>query len=677
MYEFIDVNAESGYSLPAEALKINGEYIENVIDGYRTLHVSGREALSPDVESFSTGNRDGTRRKYKRYPERIITVTYQLCAESSEAYREAYNRLGGILNIEDAELIFNDEQDKYFIGTPCIIGAVEPGKNSVVGEFEIICTDPFKYSVIEYEATPAQGDTSLLINYNGTYKAFPTLQAEFYSEDETSPDGALVNELTGRGDCGYVAFFSDNEKSIQLGKPDEIDGESTQAPSQTLVNSLFKTASAWEVAAQSLWTVNNGAVADAEQSGIVGMGVASYSAAAAAETSGTLLTTASTVSSPTINYKITAKASNRTADSVKVVFSITSWLHSDAAFFGTGYGLTGRVYINGSWLTVTLKSTSASWRGKSAHTVNLTVTVTGLAASTATLTGIKFKVTRSDSSGSAGTLRETACKNLTIPQYADNVPDTYFLTSTSYGSGNGWHGPSITREIPAGTLNCTLSFSQELSIGNSEGSPAQYGAFQALLTTGSGQTRVIVAGLSINKSVSGASAKAHFYLNGIIVGTADIDASYDNDTFGIDRTTSINKSGETVTFTVGGLKKSFRDAALAATSIDGISFSFLQYGASPVLAKNGLYWAKFVKDGGDSWNDIPNVFSANDTVVADCRSGKIYLNGAETPALGALGNEWEEFVLKPGLNQISFAYSDWVDDEYAPVITVRYREVYL
>ena len=62
---------------------------------------------------------------------------------------------------------------------------------------------------------------------------------------------------------------------------------------------------------------------------------------------------------------------------------------------------------------------------------------------------------------------------------------------------------------------------------------------------------------------------------------------------------------------------------------------------------------------------------------ADCSIGEVYLNGVISPQLGALGNDWEEFCLKPGLNQIGIAYSNWVTDEHAPQFKVRYREAYL
>lgn len=136
-------------------------------------------------------------------------------AADDAAFRESYNKLGNILNVDDAEIIFNDEQDKFFIGTPTLVDEVDPGSNSITGEIEITCLDPLKYSVVEYEAETSIDDPgTLLVDYGGTYKAYPILEADFYDEVET--DDETTTELTGNGDCGYVAFFTENEKIIQL-----------------------------------------------------------------------------------------------------------------------------------------------------------------------------------------------------------------------------------------------------------------------------------------------------------------------------------------------------------------------------------------------------------------------------------------------------------------------------
>ncbi len=687
MYNFIDVTEVSeSVVLPSEALKINGEYIENLISGYRTLTVSGREALSPELTAYETGVRDGSVVKNKRFPARTIIVKYQITAESSEAFREAYNQLAYILNVEDAELIFNDEQDKFFIGTPSYIGEVEPGMNSVVGEFEIYCADPFKYSVVEYEATPSLDESSILIDYNGTYKAYPTLEADFYTEEDA--DGETAGRLTGAGDCGFVAFFNEDERIIQLGDPDEEDGTNPYAKSQTLANQSFTKNNAWGSAAKKLWAVNNGNVLPSGlvQAGNVGMGVASYAVPSnPASTSGTLLNVASHAGSPVINYKVTAKTSGRTANSVKVAVAITGSLGRDSSYFLTGYGLQASIFIGGVWRNVTLKKTSDKWRGRTGHTVNLSFTVSGLTATTSRLTGIKFKVTRTDGLGTAGILNSTACSNLAISQYVADVPETYYLNPTSYGSSSGkWHGPSITRTLPLdasgedGATNFTLTYKQKMCIGSGNSDASQIGAFQVQLVDASGNN---VAGVRILKNKSGKKASLIFYINGVNVYTGSIDLSYNNKYFGAKesavQTSKITKSGNKITFSTGGIAKTFRDDAISALKVKKITFMFEQYSTTKALTYNGLYWAKFVKNNCNTYKDVPNKFSANDVVTANCKNGDIYLNGVLSPELGALGNDWEEFCLTPGLNQIGFAYSGWVTAEYAPSLKVRYREVFL
>ena len=679
MYEFRDVTEVSeGTILPSEALKINGEYIENIIGGYRTLNVSGREALSPDVVSEEVGASDGSRLKSKRYPERIIIVKYQLITKTPEEFREAYNKLAYILDVENAELIFNDEPDKFFIGTPCIIGSVDPGKNAVTGEFEILCTDPFKYSVIEYEATADLAESSILIDYNGTYRAFPTLQANFYEENDNENTA-----LTGAGDCGYVAFFTEDEKIVQIGNPDEVDTETAYDKSQTLFAPVFTNANSWDVG-KSSWSLNNGVVSSSavEQAGNVGIGIEQYAqAASAAKTSGTLLTAKSDIEAPTVNYKITAKTSERSASSVKVQIAITSSLGRDSSYFGRGFGLLGSVYIGGSWRNITLKTTSDYWRGKTGHTVNLTVTVSGLSASTTALSGIKFKVSRSDSvGGKTGVLEETKCNDLKISTYTSATPEKYYLYSADYGTGTQWHGATITRAIPKdatgdiGAKNFKVSYAHRLSIGSGSGATNQLGMLQVILSDSNGN---VVVGAAVVKSKAGKKATIKYYVNNTVAWTVDVDASYTNKCFQPSVASDISKSGDTITFNVGGVKKKFIDSNIKDTVVTKVTVVFSKYGTKTALTHNGLCWLKFVKNNCDTQANIPNKFGANDVLKADCRNGEITLNGVLSPELGALGNDWEEFYLTPGLNQIGYAFSDWVDAEYAPEFKVLYREVFL
>ena len=251
MYNFVDTNGYAeGTSLPSEALKINGAYLEHTVTGYRTLYVKGREMLAPDIETYETGVRDGSTLQSKRFPARTITVGYQLIASSAEAFRTAFNALNAALDVEEAELIFADEPDKFFIGTPFGRGDVPTGRNAITGEFDILCADPFKYSCTEYEVTPTLDDgTTFAIQYNGTYRSYPTLVAEFADEDDDTAGG-----LTGSGDCGYVAFLSDDAAIIQLGDPDEPDTEN-YAKSQTLTKQIF---TSYNATVASKWPINTG-----------------------------------------------------------------------------------------------------------------------------------------------------------------------------------------------------------------------------------------------------------------------------------------------------------------------------------------------------------------------------------------------------------------------------------
>lgn len=234
MYEFIDVTAGEvpENPKPSEALMINGSYIEDLISGYRTLYVEGRETLLAEAESYEVGLRDGTVLQSRRFPERVLTIGYQLICETSEDFRDAFNALNTILNTKNAELVFDDEPDKYFIGTPVTPEDVDPGTNSIVSEFSILCNDPFKYSktLTQVDTTThtdtvvdEDGNTTtvtsqvLTTNNTGGYKTYPKFEVQFATDEEDS-------ELGTQADCGYVLFAKGGtDYSVQIGDDQEKD----------------------------------------------------------------------------------------------------------------------------------------------------------------------------------------------------------------------------------------------------------------------------------------------------------------------------------------------------------------------------------------------------------------------------------------------------------------------
>lgn len=214
MYKFVDTTErQEEQILPSEALNFNGVYFENVISGYRTLYVSGRELIESEITDLDTDTMNGSRYRRRRYKPRTITVGYQLIAKSNEAFREAYNKLNSLLDAEEAKLIFLDEPDKYYVGTKVDAGDVPAGRNAITAELTFYCSDPFKYSVKEYEVTPTlDSGTTFAVDYKGTYKAHPIFEATMKDSEN-----------------GFIGYVDQDKHILQFGDIEEADGENYKA----------------------------------------------------------------------------------------------------------------------------------------------------------------------------------------------------------------------------------------------------------------------------------------------------------------------------------------------------------------------------------------------------------------------------------------------------------------
>lgn len=578
MYNFVDTIEHTSESiLPSEAMQFNGDYIEELIDGYRTLYVKGRDVLSPEIEVGEVGIRDGSYLKNKRFPARIITIGYQLLADDEEAFRTKFNALNDILNTEDAELIFRDEDDKYFIGTPNGYADVPEGRNNITSEFEIICADPFKYSVTEYEVTPTADDgKTFVVNYAGTYPAYPTLEADFYQSD--TPDNT-------DGDCGYIAFVNDRGNVLQFGKPDETDEVANE------VQEIITTTTTGET---------------------------------------------------------TISQSKRLLTEKFEGFNIEDWEYA-------GY------------------------------------------------------ISQPDVNKRSGDIAFT------------NYGTYYVLEAAGYGSTNvaGWHGPTACKIVaappaisgasnPTRSGNCSLSFKARFApVANEANAKKSRATLQAYLLDSSG---AMIAGIQVWKNGGTLKGSVRCYVRG--AGTVKtwnkVDLSRYNKYFGYAKGNTkpnlgvtIQKQGGKFSFNVGGLTFTYTRNSLANVVAYKVSFYFGKWKAEPVVdtvfvtsvtfndtavnytvpvtrtEENIRYLTEIV--------DIDNTFGTNDILVADCQNGTLWLNnsqetvgnGTERPDLGALGNDWEQFTLEKGVNQIGAFYSEWVADEYKPTFKLRYRERFL
>ena len=206
MYAFVNtVNSGIvGTNLPTEAMSYNGVYLENEIDGYRTLSVTGRELMESEVTDQEIDGMDGSYYRYKTTPARTITVRYQLLARGSREFRDAFNKMNKLLSGEQVKVIFNDESDKYFIGTKTSNTQVDGGSNNVIGEIEIYCTDPHKYSTTEKEFIATDGVLNIV--------------------NEGTVPVSIDYDVQTTSETGYIGLVSE-EGIMQYGKIEELDGE--------------------------------------------------------------------------------------------------------------------------------------------------------------------------------------------------------------------------------------------------------------------------------------------------------------------------------------------------------------------------------------------------------------------------------------------------------------------
>ena len=565
MYTFRDTtdHTEITPALPSEAVSINGQYLENVVDGYRTLYTKGRESLEVELNTYSVGVADGETFKYKRYPARKLTIGFQLIAPDTWEFRRRFNQLNNLLSLDEADFIFNDETDKFFAGIPIFNAEVEAGQLSVKGEWQIYCAYPFKRSIVPTVLTLDNAevtDTSatFAIEYKGGQPARPVLRAKFAG----AKSGGSSSE---DGDCGFVAFMDGNENIIQLGNPDIIDRDE-YASAVTFINHEFIDTTGWTVS-----DVTVGSISD------------------------------------------------------------TYWMN--------GQGQTQSYAIMGS---------SGSLKQTTDGAVNLEVDlVQRLCVSSPNQTGT-FGVSVSDAN--------------------DNVVVGFRIVK----SGNGTTGrvEYIVGGTVVGQDNIDVSYYNN-HFGYCQRTPVYVQETYTVPTTQRVKVQV--------KTKKKKKKKKYKTITQTVwvkrVRTVQRGWNYTQSNLN----SMIYKDGDEISFDIGNLPtRTFKAPALNQTVAKTIELY-----SSGTFNTNAVHSCLFRRETGAIFAEQPNVFTAGDIVEADCNDATVQIyregsiGGTLEPQYGALGNDWESFMLTNGVNQIRATWSDWVDPNYKPQIEIEYNEVFI
>ena len=159
----------------SQKMKVNGTYLEDLIPGYQTLEVKGREDVDMDISSMKVTRVDGERFQYKRKKARTLQVKYMIRGMGPDDFEQKYDRLKAAMKVSEAQLIFDDDPGRYWLGTPEKVSADFPGQSVSTGTIEITCHDPNKYALVEKTVSFVDGEAE--IYYSGTEETYPSFKA--------------------------------------------------------------------------------------------------------------------------------------------------------------------------------------------------------------------------------------------------------------------------------------------------------------------------------------------------------------------------------------------------------------------------------------------------------------------------------------------------------------------
>lgn len=253
--------------------------------------------------------------------------------------------------------------------------------------------------------------------------------------------------------------------------------------------------------------------------------------------------------------------------------------------------------------------------------------------------------------------------------------DEGFVNVSSYGTGTGWHGPSITTAIPQDInkeypVNWKASFRIDFNNGVKNNYPERVGHQSTSLVTEDG--KVLAALVVEDSEVSQHLITIKLYVDGKMVwNAADTSLRSICQRGTVEHTTCyIEKLGSEITFSASfaGIQQTFRTTT-PEKEIRSVTWYCAQYGTNSPMINNLIRVFSLVKHNTTKFTDIKNIFQPKDKLSVDFSNGTITLNGTPANSLGAIGNDY--FPIQGGDNNITVLKSGFAD---IPAVTITFRE---
>ncbi|QPC23089.1 phage tail family protein [Lacticaseibacillus paracasei subsp. tolerans] len=637
MYDFRETTpftGSDGNQHPAEAMLIDGQYIEDLIPGYSTLQVSGRELLSQSIEKQTIGKSDGEFIQYARNPSREIVVGYRLAAADNLSFRQAFYKLNSILHGDSHKVSFNDDPSKYWIATFSDIDDVPKGRNAITSSFTLFVPDGIAHSVATQTADNMPYKDVPVNLLTGTSNQLASTSLSGWNEH------VFGNVVPQAGTNYCFRVWIDNPTFDACAKLDCSDSSGSQivwAQGNTISAgtsgySIVKATTDSKYASikcQTVYTFNHGTSASG-----------SYGYKEAKLEAGTVPTPWSPNPADPEYYSDTITVPNAGTYPSEPV--ITATINGDDGVL-TAINDQGSVLQFGS-----PDETDGFVKQKSERVYHLDFnqTPTGVTLNNG-VTAFPYYEHGNDANVRSGPFG-----------YANGIA----YPSTERTASNYWNGPSMSGTIPPNSNGSNTANFQFVNRVNVDTSGPEVGRFEFNLT----YKGKIVASLAL---FDDSPANDQLVFSGTLFDGKDakmvfFDLLPRNYYRGGNYNAVITKMGNKLTFRLdrldlgdGGIEP-VDIGGFPAMPIDGWTAWFPgfsdQRGWSINWQDSYFEWINV-----DYWDDIPNRFKDGDVVKIDVANRRVLVNGAEDRTLQTIGNDWGGFKIQPGNNTIELLTSSW------------------
>ena len=199
---------------PSDNMSINGTPVNEIVDGYRQLSVSGRGLVGQEVKTTSIAGRRGVWIEDISEPSRVLEIKYQLEAETSEALREKFDKLNLFLRTtsnesKTLEITFKDEPNFTYYAIFSGADSFEENSKSIVSRFSLLVPDGYKKSQLK--------TSTGIIELTGAFEVMP--EKIVVTTTKTTDTVRITN---GRQTISFTGAYDANQDITILFETEEV-----------------------------------------------------------------------------------------------------------------------------------------------------------------------------------------------------------------------------------------------------------------------------------------------------------------------------------------------------------------------------------------------------------------------------------------------------------------------